>query len=179
MRKSLDETWRYLESQGEEMRRDPNDRPLIPDCMPNHDDEVLRFMYYKYYLEDADNGNLTLQRGFLGRSRFARVSFVGTDLTDSRMCWNEFESCDFSSADLSGCDLRASRFTDCKLVGAILRGADLRCSTFVNCDFARADLSQAVAVDTDFQGCVQDFLTPDQDAQMVLSPDEGPEPPGG
>jgi uncharacterized protein YjbI with pentapeptide repeats len=54
-----------------------------------------------------------------------------------------------------------------------------RRSTFEGCDFAGADLTNAVAEDEDFQGCVQDFLSDKQQAVMVWSPDEGPEPPGG
>jgi BTB/POZ domain-containing protein KCTD9 len=179
VRKSLEETWRYLESQGEEPPRGPDGRPLVADAMPNFDDEELRFSYYKYRLEDADNSNLTLPRSFFGRSWFSRVSFAGTDLAESRMCWNDFDGCDFSRADLLGCDMRASKFGGCKFVGAVLRGADLRRSSFENCDFTGADLSDAVAEDADFQGCVQDFLSDEQQAVMAWSEDEGPEPPGG
>jgi hypothetical protein len=48
VRKSLEESWRYLESQGEEPPRRPNGRPLVSEAMPNFDDEELRFSYYKY-----------------------------------------------------------------------------------------------------------------------------------
>jgi uncharacterized protein YjbI with pentapeptide repeats len=147
--------------------------------MPNFGDEELRFSYYKYRLEDADNSNLTLPRTFFGRSWFIRVSFANTDLSESRMCWNDFDGCDFSGADLSGCDLRASRFSGCNFAEAVLRGADLRRSTFEDCDFAGADLSNAVAEDADFQGCVQDYLSDEQQAVVAWFPDEGPEPPGG
>lgn len=179
MRKSLEETWRYLESQGERPPRRPDDQPLVADAMPNFDDEELGFSYYKSGLEDADIGNLTLPRTFFGLSGFVRVNFSGTDLSESRVCWNDFEGCDFSGADLSGCDLRASEFRECKFTGASLRGADLRRSTFEDCDFAGADLSGAVAEGEDFQGCVFDFLSDEQQAVMALSDDEGPEPPGG
>jgi hypothetical protein len=177
MRKSLEEIWRYLESQGEETPRRPDGRPFIHDAMPNHDDEELGFHYYKYRLEDADNGGLTLPRTFFGRSWFARVSFAGTDLAESRMCWNEFEACDFSGADLSRCDLRASVFKSCTFVAADLRGADLRRTSFEDCDFTGADLTGAVAEDE--AGGVEDFLSEAQQAVVAWSPDEGPEPPGG
>ena len=35
--------------------------------MTNHDDDELGFQYFKYRLEDADNGDLTLPRTFFGR----------------------------------------------------------------------------------------------------------------
>jgi Pentapeptide repeats (8 copies) len=54
-----------------------------------------------------------------------KVNFAGTDLTESWMCWNDFDDCDFSDADLSSCDMRASEFNRCKFVGAVLRGIEL------------------------------------------------------
>jgi uncharacterized protein YjbI with pentapeptide repeats len=179
MRRSLEDTWRFLESEGMTMPRRPDGRPFLHDAMPNHDDQELGFSYYKSVLEDADCGNLTLPRTFFGRSWFVRSSFANSDLSESRMCWNDFDECDFSGTDLSGCDMRASKFKGCKFVGAVLRSADLRRSTLEGCDFSGADLSNAVAEDADFQGCVQDFLSDDQQAGMVWSEDEGPEPPGG
>lgn len=178
-RRSLQDTWRFLESEGAAMPRRPDGRPFIQDAMPSHDDEELGFYYFKSGLEDADLGKLTLPRTFFGRSSFVRVNFADSELSESRMCWNDFDDCDFSGTDLSGCDMRASRFTGCKFVGAVLRGADLRRSTFDDCDFAGADLSGAVAEDADFQGCVQDFLSDEQQAVMAWSENEGPEPPGG
>jgi uncharacterized protein YjbI with pentapeptide repeats len=75
--------------------------------------------------------------------------------------------------------MRSSNFKACKFVGAILRGADLRRSSFEDCDFAGANLAGAVAEDEDAIGCVQDFLSDEQQAVMAWSPDSGPEPPGG
>src|SRR5262249_42883491 len=148
------------------------------DRMPSHDDEELGFSYFRYRLEDADNSNLTLPRTFFGRSGFNQVSFANSDLSESRMCWNDFDECDFSGADLSGCDMRASNFKDCKFVGAILRGADLRRSTFDGCDFAEADLAGAVAADENSEGSVDEYVSEKQMAVMVFV-DDGPEPPGG
>jgi uncharacterized protein YjbI with pentapeptide repeats len=147
--------------------------------MPSHYDEELGFSYFRYRLEDADNSNLTLPRTFFGRSWFARVNFANTDLSESRVCWNEFDQCDFSGADLSGCDMRASNFKRCKFAGAALRKADLRRSWFESCDFTGADLTAAVAEDEDFDGCVHFFLSAEQQAVMALTEDEWPEPPGG
>lgn len=180
MRMTLEETWRHFESEGEKMPRHPDGRPIVPDRMPSIGDEgPLGFSYFRYQLEDADNSNLTLPRTFFGRSWLVRVRFTGTDLSESRMCWNDFEECDFSGADLSSCDMRASDFRRCKFVRAILRGADLRRSTFEDCDFTGADLTGAVAEEEDAIGCVQDYLTEEQQEVMALAEDSGPEPPGG
>jgi uncharacterized protein YjbI with pentapeptide repeats len=148
--------------------------------MPSVADEgPLGFYYYKCRLEDANNSNLMLPLTFFGRSRFVRVSFANTDLSESRMCWNDFEDCDFSGADLSRCDMRSSIFKGYKFVGAILRGADLRGSPFVKCDFTGAEMAGAIAEDDDAINCVQDYLTDEQQAVMASSPESGPEPPGG
>ncbi len=180
MRKSLEDTWQHLEAEGDEMPRHPDGRPVVRDQMPNYDDdEPLGLSYYKSGLEDADRSRLTMPRTYFGRSGFVRVQFSGTDLSESRMCWNDFEGCDFSGADLFGCDMRASKFERCRFAGASLRGADLRRSSFKDCDFTDADLTGAVAEDEDAIGCVQDWLSDEQQAVMAWSEDKGPEPPGG
>jgi uncharacterized protein (TIGR02996 family) len=184
-RKSLEETWRYLEAQGKEMPRDPDGRPFVPPQMPSYDDESpLGLSYFRSGLEGADRSGLTMPRTFFGRSGFSRVRFTDSDLSESRMCWNDFEHCDFSGADLSRCDMRAAKFTGCEFVGAILRGVDLHRSYFKDCDFTGADLTGAVAEGGDLytrsghEG-VQAFLTKEQQAVMTWTEDEGPEPPGG
>lgn len=179
MRKSLEDTWRHLEAEGEVMPRRPDGQPSVRDAIPNGDDEDVGLYYYKHGLWDADNSNLTLPRTSFGRSSFVRVSFANTDLSESRMCWNNFEECDFRGADLSRCDMRASIFRGCKFVGVVLRGADLRRSSFEGCDFSGAMLAGAVAEDEDAIWCMQDFLSDEQQEVMAWSPDEGPEPPGG
>jgi uncharacterized protein YjbI with pentapeptide repeats len=178
-RKSLEDTWQYLESQSQHPPRHPDGQPFVHEAMPNYDDEELGFNYFKNRVEDADNGNLSLPRTFIGRSSLIRVSFANSDLSSSRMCWNDFDECDFSKADLSGCDMRASQFKGCTFRDAVLRGADLRRSSFEDCDFAGADLAGAVAKEEDNDGCVQDYLTGEQQAVMAWTPDRGPEPPGG
>ena len=155
-RLSLIETWQTLEDDGYEMPRDADGAPFVPPAMPNHDDDELGFSFYKEGLEDGELCDLTLPRTFFGRSLIERVAFVNTDLSQSRMCWNDFLGCDFSHADLAGADLRASRFVDCRFVGSVLRDADLRGAEFTNCDFTDADMTGATAVE-----------------------DPGPEPPGG
>src|SRR5947209_2717506 len=87
-RKSLEETWRYLEAEGESVPRDAAGRPFVPTRMPSiDDDEPLGFSYFRSRLGDADNSNLTLPRTYFGRSLLHRVSFANTDLSESRMCW--------------------------------------------------------------------------------------------
>jgi hypothetical protein len=175
-RRSLEETWRHL---GDTMPRDAEGRPFVPPAMPNHDDEVLGFSFFRHIVEDGDLSNLTLPRTYFGRSGLERVSFRNTDLSESRMCWNDFKDCDFSEADLTDCDMRASSFESCKFVGAILRGADLRRSSFNGCDFTGADLTGAVADEDETIEYLYDKLTEDQQATMAWHDEPGEEPPGG
>ena len=44
-RRSLDETWHRLESQGEEMPRNSDGQPFVPPQMPNYEDEELGFSF--------------------------------------------------------------------------------------------------------------------------------------
>jgi uncharacterized protein YjbI with pentapeptide repeats len=180
-RRSLEETWQHLESQGEKMPRDSDGRPFVPPQMPNYEDkEPLGFSFFGRGGQVDNYSNLTLPRTYFGHSTLTRLSFSNTDLSGSRMCWNDFVGCDFSSADLSRCDMRASLFKGCKFAGAVLSGADLRRSFFEDCNFTGAELGGAVAEDVLYaNGCVQDFLTKEQQAVMAWSPDAGPEPPGG
>ena len=70
MRKSLEDTWRYLQSEGEEAPRRPDGRPFVPDAMPSFDDEQLGLRYFRTLLWDADNSNLTMPRTFFGHCEF-------------------------------------------------------------------------------------------------------------
>jgi uncharacterized protein YjbI with pentapeptide repeats len=143
-RRSLDETWRFLEEDGVEMPRDENGQPSVPAVMPSHDDVArLGFSYFRCGLFDADLSDVTLPRSFFGRSSFERVNFRNTDLSESRMCWNDFIQCDFSGANLAGCDMRASIFKDCKFGDARLSNADLRQSSFEGCDLTGAQMDGA------------------------------------
>jgi hypothetical protein len=177
-RRSLVDTWWYLESEGEQSPRHPDGRPFVPDRMPSSGDELpFGLSYFRTGLEEVDRSKLTMPRTFFGRSRFVRVNFSDTDLSESRMCWNDFDDCDFSGADLSASDMRASHFTGCKFVSAVLRRADLRRSTFRECDFAAADLTDAIAVDS--PGGLRDVLSGKEQAVIAWTEDHGPEPPGG
>lgn len=175
-RRSLEETWQHL---GDWMPRDTQGQPFVPPGMPNYDDEELGFSFFRHGVEDGDYSHLTLPRTYMGRSGLTRVSFRNTDLSESRMCWNDFIECDFSEADLSGCDMRASVFRNCKFIRAVLRGADLRRSSFEDCDFTGAVLNGAVADGEDFLDYVCDSLSVEQQDAMALTDDEGPLPPGG
>lgn len=179
MRKSLEETWRYLESQHARVPRHPDGSPAVPDRMPSFDDEEPGFSYFRSGLEDADRGHLTMPRTFFGRSWLIRVNFSGTDLSDSRMCWNDFDDCDFTGADLSACDMRASIFRRCTFEGAILSDADLRHSTFDGCVFTRAELTGAIAEGAGPRARLRDLLSEAQRAVIDWAEDGGPEPPGG
>ena len=143
-RRSLEDTWSYLEATGISMPRDVHGQPFVPPCMPSHDDEEpLGFDFFRCGHSDADLSNLTLPRTFFGRSSLERVLFRNTDLSESRMCWDDFIECDFTCADLTGCDLRASVFRDCRFTGAIMTNAELRGAGFRHCDFTRAQMKGA------------------------------------
>jgi len=142
-RRSLDETWRFLEQDGSSMPRDAYGRPFIPLRTPRHDDVELGFSCFRHVVKKTDWSDLTLPRTFFGRSELTRVDFRNTDLSESRMCWVDFIQCDFSGTDLSSCDMRASVFKQCRFTAASMRGADLRRSSFQGCTFTNADLSGA------------------------------------
>jgi BTB/POZ domain-containing protein KCTD9 len=180
VRKSLEETWRFLEAQHSDVPRHPDGRPFIRDRMPGIFDELpLSFSYFRSGLEDADRSNLTMPRTLFSRSWLVRTTFAGTDLSESCMCWNDFDDCDFAGADLSGCDLRASIFRRCSFAGAVMRGADLRRSHFDDCDFAGADLSGAIVAHTAPWTRLRERLSPAQVSAVSWAEDAGPEPAGG
>lgn len=179
MRKSLEDTWRELEARGQPMPRLSSGRPSIAPAMPNYDDEVPRFSFFRHIVRQADYSNFTLPRTYFGRSLLQGVTFANTELTESRMCWNDFEDCDFSGADLTRCDMRASIYKRCKFVGANLTGADLRRSNFEECDFTAAKLIDAVIV-LDFEPTgIEEHLTEEERLRINWTEDFGPEPDGG
>ncbi len=168
LRRSVSDTWKFLEADGLKMPRTTEGEPLVRSTMPSiYDEEPLSFSFFRTGVEAADFSNMSLPRTFFGRSTFVGVNFRNTDLAESRMCWNDFESCDFSGADLSRCDMRASNFNGCMFVGAVLTGADIRRSSFEDCDFTGAMVNGAVAEDEDAIGCVQDYLEGEQQAVMA------------
>jgi len=66
--------------------------------------------FFRTRVSDDKFENLTLPRTFFGRSEIRDMSFRGTDLSESTLCWNDFIAVDFSDCDLSNGDLRASLF---------------------------------------------------------------------
>ena len=181
-RRSLEETWEFLDAQDddEDVPRDASGNPFVPRQMPSHDDEVLGFSFFKSVTEDADYSILTLPRTFFGRSEFERVSFQNTDLSESRMCWNDFIECDFSLADLSACDMRASTYVRCKFDQAILKDADFRHSFFEDCTFAGANVTGVIVDEPSAKECeLFEALTNEQIALLEQWANPGPEPKGG
>ena len=174
-RRTLAETWAYLEADGLEMPRGAEGEPFVPAAMPNHNDDALGFSFFRGRWDEANFSALTLARTFFGRSTLNGVDFHNTDLTESRMCWNDFVKCDFRGADLSRCDMRAFKFEDCNFGGAILRDADLRGSRFRGCEFTGADLTGAIASD----GVYTPAFSDDQYESMIYHEEPGEEPPGG
>jgi uncharacterized protein YjbI with pentapeptide repeats len=147
--------------------------------MPTIYDKELRLSYFRTGLAGADRSHLTMPRTFFGRSLFERVSFVDTDLSESCMCWNDFDDCDFTGADLSGCDMRAALFRRCTFDRAVLRGADLRGSSFEGCTFVGAEMAGAVVDQAGALGHLIDKLSEGQLATLSCTQEPGPEPPGG
>ncbi len=174
-RRSLAETWTYLDTDGLEMPRGSEGEPFVPAAMPNHNDDTLGFSFFRGRWDEADFSSITIPRTFFGRSTLNGVDFRDTDLTESRMCWNDFTKCDFRGADLSRCDMRASKFVDCDFGGAILRNADLRRSSFRGPEFTGADMRGAVADDDVYTIGIGD----DQYETMNWQDEPGEEPPGG
>lgn len=110
---------------------------------PRHDADDPGPHYFKAELIKADLSGLTLPGLFAGRSDFRGVTFAGSDLHLSNLCWNEFLLCDFEGAVLSKSDLRASNFRKCRFKDADLAGCDLRHATFEECDFTGAGFKGA------------------------------------
>ncbi len=180
MRKTLDQTWQYLESMGQEMPRLTDGAPHLPSRMPNFDDEdAVNATFFRSGWEGTDLSELTLPRTYFGRSSFQDVSFRGSELVESRMCWNDFIRCDFSEADLSRCDMRAVRFEACIFRGADLSGADLRRSSFDACILEGAKLAGAIAHRHSAAEDLVPLLTKAQREEVRWVMELGDEPPGG
>ncbi len=179
-RRSLEETWKLLKKRGFDMPLTRDKKPFVPPKMPAYDDDELGFSFFRTGLDDYDLGGLTLPRTYFGRSGLERVSFRNTDLSQSRMCWNDFIDCDFSGADLSRSDMRSATFDRCLFVGADLSRADLRGSAFEGCDLTGANVKGAKA-DEDFgyEYELQARLSPKQRKSMKWYEDPGEEPDGG
>jgi uncharacterized protein YjbI with pentapeptide repeats len=124
----------------------------------------------------GDLSGLTLPRTFFGRSEIKGASFRGTDLRESRLCWNDFIDVDFSETILSDADLRASLFERVSFAGTDLRFADLRRSTFTNCVFDRSSMKGTIL--TRRLGKTLS-LSGSQLSEINWTDDDGEEPVGG
>ena len=172
MRRPYQESCRTLAERG--LIDEPD--PPLPVRMPAHDDEgPLGICFFRMHLEDQDLSGLSLPRTFFGRSLVARCTFADTDLSESCLCWNDFEDVDFSRASLAGADLRASNYERCRFDWADLSGADLRACGLHDCSLGGARLDGA-------------RLTAEQVARLPLDPSQrarvtveeaGEEPAGG
>jgi len=150
--------------------------PPMRDRMPSYDDEEpLGVSFFRTQVEGEDLSRLSLPRSFFGRSLISKSRWTGSDLSESRMCWNDFEDCDFEGALLVGSDLRASNFDRCSFAGADLSGADLRRSNFEECSFAGANVSGVRLTEEQVQGLGLDA----RQRTSVSIEDEGEEPGGG
>lgn len=151
--------------------------PSLRDSRPKHDDrEPLGVSFFRTFLTDVALENLTIPRTFFGRSEVQNVSFKGSDLTESNLCWNNFASVDFSNCDLSRSDLRASKFDAVNFRGSNLTEVDLRRSTFRNCDFTNADM-RGIKL-THIQG-EQLNLSGAQEQMVDWQENDGEQPDGG
>jgi uncharacterized protein YjbI with pentapeptide repeats len=151
--------------------------PPLPARHPRYDDpEPLGVEFFRTRVADDKFENLTLTRTFFGRSEIRNMSFKGTDLSESTLCWNDFVWVNFSDCDLSRSDLRASRFDSVNFSGANLSKTDLRQSDFRDCDFSNANLQGAKL--TRLQGS-QLPLSPRQQQEVSWQKSDGEEPGGG
>jgi uncharacterized protein YjbI with pentapeptide repeats len=180
MRRSLDETWRYFEAMGWDMSRTDTGDPLLPDRMPRYDDaELIGVRFFRTFCKGDKLSDLSLSRAYFGRSSFEHVDFRGSDLSESRMCWNDFIDCDFTDADLRRCDMRASNFKGCIFRNADLSNADLRRSTFEACIFENARVTDAIAFKPAAREDLIPLLEKAQRPQIRWASELGEEPPGG
>jgi uncharacterized protein YjbI with pentapeptide repeats len=147
-RKPYEESCKVLIAEG--LIDEPS--PPLPSRMPAYsDDAPLGVSFFRMHLEDKQLSALTLPRSFFGRSLVARCSWADTDLSESCLCWNDFEVCDFTGASLARADLRASNYEDCRFDRADLSGADLRGSSFERCSFEGARVQGARVTEEQLQ----------------------------
>lgn len=151
------------------------DIPRLPASMPAFDDHIHGVSFFRTRVEKESLDNLTIPKTYFARSEIRGTSFKNTDLSESRLCWNDFIEVDFTGAKLSGSDLRASVYENVKFAKADLQKADLRHATFTNCDFTGA-IMRGAKLSKDAK--VLDSLSLSQRDEIDYQP-EGKEPPGG
>ena len=190
-RRNLNESWAFLKAEGYDVEFSTDGKPVIPDHMPNYDDEVLAGLsFFRTWLRDSELNDLTLPRVYMGRTKIERVNFRNSFLGESRLNWNDFIECDFTDADLTNADAAASIFIRCNFSNCILNGAELRADfqdcTFKNAQMNGAKFSKFQKIEFTWFRRVAKLL--DRTSQPVLSPEQiaqidwsSPyeEPPGG
>ncbi len=150
--------------------------PPIPAQFPGfRDRDPLGVGFFRAFVGEEALDNFTLPRTFFGRCQAEELSMRNCDLTESNLCWANFDDVDFSDPELSGSDLRGSRFEDVRFTRASLRGCDLRGSVFIECDFTGADMKGARL--TRFQEQMV-LPTKKQKREIDWQDDEGSEPEG-
>lgn len=173
-KRGYEESCHELQTQG---LLDPGPVAPMPARRPNCDDEEpLGVSFFRTRLADASLENLTIPRTFFGRSEIIRVSFRGTDLSESTLCWNDFIGVDFSESNLSGSDLRAAVFENVKFIRADLHRTDLRRSSYKDCDFTDADMRGAKLTKAQASEL---RLSSSQEQQVDWQAGDGDEPGGG
>ena len=155
--------------------------PPQPSRMPRQDDEhPLGVSFFRTFVGSEDTpldlSRLALPRTFMGRSQFQGVSFRGCDLSESRMCWNDFVQVDFGEALLIKADLRASVYEQVCFDGADLSGADLRSCELDRCTFEGAIMKGTQVVR---EQAAELELSPSQTGDILWHLSAGDEPPGG
>lgn len=156
----------------------PDEEPLIPDEMPQpEDEEVVGLRFFRTLVGDgADLSNLGIPRTFFGRSEISNASFRNTELSESNLRWNDFIDVNFTDATLARADLRSSKYIRVNFTRADLRGADMRRASFEDCIFESAVMDDAIL--THKQGS-RLSLSSEQKASIDWRDEDGPEPSGG
>ncbi|QWT19341.1 pentapeptide repeat-containing protein [Bacillus sp. NP157] len=151
--------------------------PLLPSRMPHpNDDYPWGLRIFRTEVEHAELSHLTLPRTFISRSLVAKSRLDDTDLSESFLCWNDFERVSFRAAVLARCDLRASHFISVDFTDADLSESDLRHSGFAGCTFEGANLSGAILCEA--QAPMLALSTLQRDS-ICWTKDDGAEPDGG
>ena len=173
-RKTYEESCELLQKLGYLER---GDIPPLLDHPPQWDDEEpLGVGFFRTAVTLGDLANLTLPRTFFGKSAVGPISFKNTDLSESSLCWNDFNEVDFTDADLSRSDLRASIFGKVVFVRANLTGTDMRRSSFLACEFTDADVRGAKLTNKQGEGIA---FSDQQRQEIDWEESEGKRPLGG
>ena len=59
--------------------------PYMPASIPNYDDDKLGISFFRGLYRDSRLDGLTLSRTYFGRSEFKNITFINTDLCESRV----------------------------------------------------------------------------------------------